>query len=77
MLLMFTEDNLISFFDWLLQGRHSTESYWPMPHDRDRVFTTPYNNLYLTFSDAELDELTELYTTTYLVLEARNLVKRN
>jgi hypothetical protein len=76
-LLTFTEESMISFFEWLLQDRYSAESYWTMPHNRDRVFTTPFNNLYLTFNDAELDELTELYTTTCLVLEARNLVKPN
>lgn len=48
-----------------------------MPHGRERVFTSPYSNLYLTFREDELDELAELYARTQLILEARNLVKRN
>lgn len=76
-LLTFSEENLCAFFEWLLASRHDAESYWPLPHGRDRVFTSAYSNLYLTFREDELDELSEMYSKACLVLEARNLVKRN
>ncbi len=76
-LLTFAEENLCAFFEWILTARYDYESYWPMPHGRERVFTSPFSNLYLTFREDELDELAELYARTQLILEARNLVKRN
>ena len=70
-LITFQEDEMRSFFDWLTTNRHSPSHYMPMRHGRDRVFSSPNSNLFLTFSEAELEEINQLYHQTLLLKEAQ------
>jgi len=73
-LLCFQEEEMIRFLDWLQEGRFRPEHYMPLPHQRDRVYSSPISNLYLSFDLTELEEIERLFTEVQLVLEARRIV---
>jgi hypothetical protein len=73
-LLVFDEDAMMRFFEWILENRTSRTNYQPLPHGRNRVYASPHSNLYLAYNDAEIDELEDLSVEVRLVLEARKLV---
>src|SRR5688572_29989506 len=70
-LLTFQEEELHQFFAWLISSWHSPECYMPLRHGRNRVFASPHSNLFLTYNDQELDEITHLYNETVILLEAQ------
>lgn len=74
-LISFQEDELHIFFDWLISGQHLPEHYLPLAHGRSRVFTTPHSNLFLTYSDVEMEEIINLYRQTVLMLDICNVLK--
>jgi hypothetical protein len=76
-LLVFNEDAMFRFFDWLATYRSSRENYQPLPHGRNRVYSSPHSNLYLVYNDEELDELHQLSSEVRIVLEARMLTTIN
>jgi hypothetical protein len=76
-LLVQEEEALFRFFEWVIAYRSSRENYQPLPHGRDRVYSSPHSNLYLVYNDRELDELEELFAGVQLVLEARRIATVN
>lgn len=74
-LLVFDEEQMLRFFEWVSSYRHSRENYNPLPHGRCRIYSSPHSNLFLVYSDAELDELAGLWAEVQIVLEARKLVR--
>lgn len=73
-LLTFQEDEMRQFFDWLIGCRHAPHHYQPMRHGRNRVFSSPHSNLFLTYSDEELDEIASLYKQTVVMLQVQNIL---
>jgi hypothetical protein len=57
--------------------RSSRENFQPLPHGRDRIYSSPHSNLYLVFNDEELNELEELFAGVRLILEARRITAFN
>jgi hypothetical protein len=76
-LLVFDEEAMLRFFDWVISNRQSLENYQPLPHGRNRIFSSPHSNLFLVYSDEEIDELADLFAEIQIVLEARRLVNCN
>lgn len=78
-LLVFTEESMQRFFEWIFTYRTCRDNYQPLPHGRDRIYSGPHNNLFFVFNDHELDELCQLYTQSSIVLEARRIaaLRRN
>lgn len=72
-LFVFNEESMKRFFEWVLSYRSARENYQPLPHGRDRIYSSPHNNLFLVFNDEELDDLHQLFTQITLVLEARRI----
>src|SRR5688572_28350544 len=57
LLIVFSEDELINFLDWLQCNRSSTANELALPNGRTRVYSSPHGNLFLVFNDTELDEI--------------------
>jgi hypothetical protein len=78
-LLVFNEESMERFFEWILSYRSSRDNYQPLPHGRDRIYSSPHNNLFLVFNDEELEDLHQLAAQVSLVLEARRIaaLRRN
>lgn len=74
-LLSFQEDEMHQFFDWL--NSRTPEHYMPMRHGRNRIFSSPHSNLFLTFSDEEMTEIAQLYHQTEILLQAQRLLLAN
>ncbi|WP_333820063.1 DUF6686 family protein [Ohtaekwangia sp.] len=73
-LLVFDEEQLIRFFEWVLSNRQSLDNFHPLPHGRCRIFSSPHSNLLIVYNDEEIDELAGLFAEVQIVLEARRLV---
>ena len=58
--LIFSQDELIRFCEWVLSYRAHENTYLPLPHGRTRVYKSHLGNLYIAFRDDELDEVDEL-----------------
>jgi hypothetical protein len=75
-LLIFSQDELLRFCQWLTSYRTHEDTYLPLPHGRTRVYKSPLGNLFLAFSEDELDEVDQLSMQARLVLEARSLIQQ-
>ena len=73
-LLVFDEDAMVRFFEWVIANRQSLENFHPLPHGRNRIFSSPHSNLFLVYSDEEIEDLAHLFAEVQIVLEARRLV---
>jgi len=75
-LLLFGEDDFL-FFDNVLKNRLGM---WrldePLAHGRTLVLATPVNNLFLAFTAAEFEQLSDLCTEATLLLEARRILSQ-
>lgn len=71
-LITFQEDEMHSFFDWVTTNRNSPNHYMPMRHVRNRVFSSPSSNLFLTFSEGELEEINQFYHETLILEQAKS-----
>ena len=76
-LLTFQEEDMLRFFDWIIENRNSPHHFMPMHHGRSKVFSSPNSNLFLVFHDNELDEVVRMYNETRLILEARKVLLQN
>ncbi|MFZ6013095.1 MAG: DUF6686 family protein [Bacteroidota bacterium] len=70
-LITFQEDEMQRFFEWLIANKKSPQHYMPMHHGRNRVFSSRNSNLYLTFSEEELEEIIQLYHQTQILQQAQ------
>lgn len=78
MLLTFQEDSMVNFFEWVSTNRYSPEYYFPLHHGRNRILPSPAGNLFLTYSDEEMEEIIQLYHEAKLILDAeRILISKN
>ena len=75
-LLVFDEDAMLRFFEWVLSYRHSLENFHAFPHGRHHLYSSPHSNLFLVYSDQELDDLSVMFAEVQILLEARKLVGR-
>jgi hypothetical protein len=73
-LVTFSEEHLFHFSDWLIGNQNNPEFLFDLPHGKSRVYRSPVENLFLTFDEGELSQLSQLFTETQLVLEARKIV---
>jgi hypothetical protein len=73
--LCFEQEELYRFLHWLLDTRYDPDSYFPMPHRRNRVYRSPLTNLCLAFNQEELEDIETLFAETQLVLEAQRVLK--
>ncbi len=72
-LITFQEEEMIQFFEWIIAGRTELNDS-VLPHGRNRVYSSPYGNLYLAFNDEELDEIAKLYAEVQLMMETRRIL---
>lgn len=77
LLIIFLEEELISFLDWLSSNRFSRDYLVTLYHGRNRVYASPHSNLYLAFSDAELDEIAAMTAEVKLILDAQKILTDN
>jgi hypothetical protein len=76
-LLTFPEDDFHRFFDWIIENRYAPQYYAPLQHGRTRMYSSPHSNLFLTYSEEELDAISHLYQESVLILEAQKLLLTN
>ena len=76
-LIGFREDEMENFFEWIRANQFNPDHYTQLQHGRSRIFTSPHSNLYLVFTDEEIEEILEMYTETKLVLEAQRVLLSN
>jgi hypothetical protein len=74
--LVFDEDAMLRFFEWVLSYRHSFENFHAFPYGRRHLYSSPNSNLFLVYSDEDLDELSILFAEVQIILEVRKLVGR-
>jgi hypothetical protein len=75
LLLVFGEDQMLNFFEWLMAYRYSRENYVSLPRGRDRIYSSPHNNLFLVYNAEELDEIATLFAEVQVVLEVKNILR--
>jgi len=75
-LLVFQQEELVRFLDWLIGFRTHDDTYLPLPHGRTRVYRSPLSNMFLAFDEQELDELDQLFREAQLILEVRSLLAK-
>jgi hypothetical protein len=73
-LLVFDEESMMRFFDWVVSYRYSKDNYQPLPHGRNRIYAGPHNNLFLVYNDEEINEIERLFAEVSVILEARKIV---
>ena len=76
-LLIFSQDELLRFCEWVIRYRRHENTYLPLHHGRSRVYKSPLSNLFIAFREDELDEVDQLFTEARLILEARDLIKQH
>jgi len=74
-LLVFDEEAMLRFFEWVTSYRYSRENYHPLPHGSHHIYSSPHSNLFLVYSKDELDELAVLFAEVQIVLQVRKLVR--
>lgn len=74
-LLLFSEEEMMNFFDWLMTHRHSRENFVSLPDGRNRIYSSPLSNLFLVYNDSELDELSGLFAEIKIMTEVRKIMK--
>ena len=74
LLITFTEEHLFHFSDWLIGNQDNPAFLFDLPHGKTRVYRSPVENFFLTFTSEELQELSQLFNEVQLVLEARKIV---
>lgn len=72
-LITFQEDEMLQFFDWVMAGR-TEQNDALLPHGRNRIYSSPYGNLFLAFNDEELDEIATLYSEVLVMIEMRKIL---
>lgn len=75
--IVFQEDELLNFLDWLRYNRSSKECQMMLHNGRNKLYTSPHTNLFLAFNDEELDEIETMAGEVKLLLDARRILKRN
>jgi hypothetical protein len=75
LLLVFGEEQMLNFFEWLMAYRYSRENYVSLPGGRDHIYSSPHTNLFLVYNDEELDEISALFAEVQLALEVRKILK--
>ncbi|HYF68232.1 MAG TPA: DUF6686 family protein [Ohtaekwangia sp.] len=76
LLISFLEDELINFLDWLQGSRYSNDTCISLYNGRDRVYTSLHSNLFLTFSDGELNDIEQMTVEVKLMIEASHALRR-
>lgn len=76
-LLTFQEEDMHHFFDWIIVNRYSPNHYMPLHHGRNRVFSSPNSNLFLAFTDEEMDEITQLYREAQILQLVHCMLRSN
>jgi hypothetical protein len=73
-LITFQEEEMNRFLDWVVTRRNCPQHYMPLRYGRNKVFSSPNSNLFITFHDKELDEVEQLYNEMKIVLEAQRVL---
>lgn len=73
-LLTFQEPEMCEFFDWLLECRRNRTMVMPLPIGDRHVYRSPLYNMFLVYSEEELDLVEQLYTETKLILETIKII---
>jgi hypothetical protein len=68
-LLTFQEPEMNEFFDWLFECRRNKMMMMPLPHGDRHVYRSPLYNLFVVYSEDELDVIEQLYGEVKLMLE--------
>lgn len=76
-LLSFQEEEMLQFFQWVIGNRSSRDYYMPLRHGRNRVYCSPHSNLFLTYDDDELDEITRLHNEAVLLWQVQKTLLTN
>lgn len=72
-LITFQEEQMLQFFDWLNEGRNG-ENDTELKHGRNRIYSSPYGNLFLVFNDEELDEILSLHAQLLIMLQTKRIL---
>ncbi|MHA4737566.1 DUF6686 family protein [Dyadobacter sp. MSC1_007] len=68
-LFIFTEDGLRGFQSVLYDGYHIQNLNEPLPHGKSHLLASPIPNFMLSFDNAEMEEIRNLFQEALLVLE--------
>lgn len=68
-LLTFQEPEMCDFFNWLMECRKDGSMLMSLPHGERHVYRSPLYNLFLIYTEDELDEIEGLYAQVKLMLE--------
>jgi hypothetical protein len=73
-LLTFQEGEMREFFDWLIACRKKGSLELPLPNGRKHVYRSPLYNLFMVYTEDELDEIERLYSEVRLMLETMQIL---
>ncbi|HYG38954.1 MAG TPA: DUF6686 family protein [Cytophagales bacterium] len=73
-LLTFSKNELMVFCNWLIECKDDKDYFLPLAHGRNRIYQSPLKNMFLVFSNEELEEISGMLNQLTLLLEARELV---
>ena len=65
---------MVRFFEWIINNRYAPEYYFPTHHGRNRMFSSPHSNLFITYNDCEMDEINQLYNEARIIIDAEKIL---
>lgn len=74
--IVFQEDELLNFLDWLHYNRFSKECHTMLHNGRSKLYASPHSNLFIAFNDEELDEIETMASEVKLLLDAKRILQR-
>jgi hypothetical protein len=72
--LTFQEPEMREFFDWLIACGKAGGLELPLPNGRKHVYRSPLYNLFMVYTEDELDEIERLYSEVKLMLETMQIL---
>lgn len=76
-LLTFQETEMCEFFEWLMEARKKKFMEMPLPNGMRHVYQSPVYNLFLVYTEDELNEIEILYSQVKLMLETFKILAPN
>ena len=72
--LTFQETEMCEFFNWLIEARKNKYMMIPLPHGERHVYQSPMYNMFLVYTEQELNEIEGLYMEVKVMLETLKIL---
>jgi hypothetical protein len=75
-LLTFREEGMYHFCDWLIECKGDPDHTYHLDKGTHYLYSSPLRNMFLFYSESDLQEIEKLYAEARIILEARKLITK-